>query len=83
MKQPEAEALINAGTVEHAVIMHSAGNWAIYLYGKDYRSVACDCDAVELAQGHRVFRYWTTLESAYKWIRSLSKGTTVKIEVDG
>lgn len=83
MKQQEAEVLTNAGTIEHAVIMRSAEKWAIHLYGKEYRSVARDCDAVEVARGHRVVREWTTLDSAHKWIRSLPKGTAIKVEIDG
>lgn len=83
MKQQEAEILAGAGAIEIATIMRRDNGWTVHLYGQDHSSIARDCDAVEVARGHRVLRVWATLDSAHKWIRSLPKGTAVKVEIDG
>lgn len=83
MKQQEAEILAGAGAIEIATIMRRDDGWTVHLYGQDHSSIARDCDAVEVARGHRVLRVWASLDNAHKWIRALPGGRGIKIGIDG
>ena len=80
MKQAELETLITAGAVSNVVVSRvSGGDWTVFAYGEDFRSLTKGSDAVETARSNKP-REWASLDNLINWLRDLGWKNSVTVE---